>query len=150
MPEVNLYACTGKRGQMGFKGMIPFQRADYEMVLRPFGVDSIFVVGRSSKKYFEALKGFHIFPFTQSHDPHTVISNIRSRYYDRHVWVLGGPTTLKAFAPLVTGQILHSTVQYDGPADAWLPFKELGLKGFDDGKQRAGTGSPRQVDAHAH
>lgn len=125
--RVSVYAAMGKRGQVGHHGLVPFPRHDEEL-LRHILKDSVAIIGEKSLDRYKFLRGLRIKPYRPSmRSPRELLEQSRHAYYDRDVWVLGGLTTWRDFAPLVNGDRIFNVVDYDGPADAWFPAKEYGL-----------------------
>lgn len=144
--KVNVYACIGKSGQLGLGGEIPFYRRD-EALVRAAVRGHLCAVGERSIEKFDFVRPEKLIHFNRLRTPEQFRDAYHRYYYDKDLWILGGETTYKLFAPLVNGRVVLNVVDYDGPADAWFPFTEYGLrhrpkpslvmKGEDNGRQVA-------------
>ena len=68
--------------------------------------------------------GRSVYVWHRYYNPKEQIDFLRSVHPERHIFIIGGAQTYKAFMPYVE-RFLINRVDYDGPADTWFPFETL-------------------------
>ena len=120
--KINLIAAVGKRGQLGLDGTLPWRDPEDLDWFRSITNYGLIVVGRNTYESVAHLQGslgrFVIVP-----DRGTTREDLVRTADDLNclsVWIAGGAKVFKSFAPVVD-RFYISRVDYDGPADVWMP-----------------------------
>ena len=123
MAEVRVICAIGKRGQLGLKGMLPWEGnpgAEYRAdVARFFALTRghVLIAGPKTIGSFPpwAFAQMTLVEIHAADEPHAVLA----RYAGRVVFVGGGPPVWKAYAPLVSHWDI-TRLPYDGDADRYF------------------------------
>lgn len=119
---ISLIAAVGKHGQIGLKGELPWRdEADMEWFSN-CTENGLVVVGKRtapSMGRVHGSRGRFLYVPTRS-DTRTSLIALAESVYCKSVWIAGGAMLYDSWMHRVD-RVLVSRVNYDGPADAWMP-----------------------------
>lgn len=117
---VNLIAAVGRRGQLGLDGKLPWKDAKDLAWFRKMTMGGFVVVGPKTYHGLPPLPGRYLFLDDKHREPLDIIAQLRGISHNREIWIAGGAKTYARWIPFV--EHLHiSKIDYDGPADVWMP-----------------------------
>jgi dihydrofolate reductase len=131
---VNLITATGKSGQIGIKGDLPWKyspvvrvqqqmKADLKLFRHlTFGKDLI-MGERTAKKLKLDGRTIHVY---RGEEPGQFLHDL-SKQGIEEVWLAGGAYTYERFALYVNGLKIVNIIDYDNGADTYFPFHAYGI-----------------------
>lgn len=143
-PSVNLICATGRSGQIGLNGALPWGDSEDPVIKQRASADLRFfkratqgctiVVGY--KTYESLLEKYPLTYWNRTNRslvlfsrdfyniPMTFLEILKSQGKD--IWIAGGASTYRRLLPYVDGVISINVInEYDGAADTWFPFFDL-------------------------
>lgn len=134
MPQVNLIAAVGRRGQLGLGGKIPWRDMDDLRWFRETTQGGVIIIG---KRTFDNIPptiflGRRLWIVTREncncHDPEEVIAlaaGMLDEAIDKTpgrdaIWISGGEFVYRLWMPYVRRAFI-TLVDYDGEADTYMP-----------------------------
>lgn len=121
-PIVNLIAAVGRSGQLGLNGQMPWHdRRDLQW-FKELTMGGIVVVGSVTAAGLPPLVGRRVLVQTRYDHPEALLRMLSPM--DK-LWIAGGAKTYERWMPYVD-RFYIGRVDYDGPADAWMPALPFG------------------------
>jgi len=122
--KVNLIAAIGKRGQLGFKGELPWHNPDDLGWFREETTNSLLIVGYKTYPSVMCLDmtfGRRLLIDDLEIDKRGACTFAQS-FGLNNVWIIGGAKTYVRWLNMgAVDRSYIAHIDYDGPADAWFP-----------------------------
>lgn len=122
---IHVIAAIGNSGQIGINGGLPWVNRRDLALFQKVTVNSTIIVGYNTFLHLPVLRDRFVVVWKRE-DPLTLLANVHNRPFE-DIWIAGGAKTYSAFAPFVSGLRVFSHIPYNGPADAYFPFKAYEL-----------------------
>lgn len=119
-PVVNLIVAIGVRGQLGLNGKLPWHDQEDLKWFKQMTMGGVVLVGHNTAKTLPPLPGREVFVQPRDVGPREVVAMMARVGYMRPLWIAGGAKTYERWMPFVD-RFYIGRVDYDGPADAWMP-----------------------------
>ncbi|CUA90154.1 Dihydrofolate reductase [Chelatococcus sambhunathii] len=132
MIDVRLIAAVGRRGQIGLAGRLPWHEPEDLAWFKAQTLGGAVVMGFRTAHAVGALPGRVVVPWLGD-DPQAIIDRIAREHPGRIVWIAGGAKTYAHFMSYVRRAVI-TLVDYDGPADVWMPPLWEGAQCWEDAR----------------
>ena len=120
---INLIAAVGKRGQLGLNNTMPWKSPEDLKWFRKMTLGGILIMGARTVSHLPTpLLGRETIVPTRFETPAEILDKLHGE--QREIWVAGGAKTYAQWLPYVT-RFFISRIDYDGPADTWMPDLSL-------------------------
>lgn len=126
--SLKLIAAIGKRGQLGLNGELPWGHAFPEdrRAFRHFTAGGVLIAGYRT---FKTIAHLHktadriVIQDNQEKTPERFLGYVDRYFSDgKPIWIVGGAATYRRYLPLIPFTERYIAVlDYDGPADVWMP-----------------------------
>ncbi len=113
---INLIAAVGKRGQLGLEGRLPWHDSADLKWFRQMTMGQIVVVGWNTYLGLPPLPGRSVYTMGRNETPEQTIERLPGA----DLWIIGGAKTYEKWLPYID-RFHINVIDYDGPADAWMP-----------------------------
>lgn len=125
MVDLRLIAAVGHRGQLGLGGHIPWHDPADLAFFKASTLWCTVIMGARTAHAVGYLPNRRIVVWDGRQPPEEFLAQLEASAAPKWttgtpVWVAGGARTYAAFMPLVRTCVI-TRVDYDGPADAWMP-----------------------------
>lgn len=121
-PVVNLIAAVGRSGQLGLNGRLPWYDPRDLQWFKEMTWGGIVVVGSVTARSLPPLLGRSLLVQTRHDHPEALLCRLSPH---ASLWIAGGAKTYERWMPYVD-RFYIGRVDYDGPADAWMPALPFG------------------------
>ncbi|QIG74870.1 dihydrofolate reductase protein [Rhizobium phage RHph_I42] len=142
VPQVKLHlvaAVSRQTGAIGFKGTLPWYKADDLRMFKLVTMNSVLIVGQRTAKHLPDLPGRTLRLWDGKQLPSALLSQL---WYEEGIstaWLIGGAHTYRSFAHHVNGNIVINYVDYDGPFDTVFPFDAYNIPSPTNVNERSGN-----------
>jgi dihydrofolate reductase len=116
---VIMIAAAGRRGQLGLNGELPWHDPDDLAWFRKVTMGHTLVVGYNTAKKLPPLPGRYLRVMGRGDTPEKIMAEHAERG-GGDLYIIGGAKTYATWMPHVDRCYINR-VNYDGPADTWLP-----------------------------
>lgn len=119
--QVNLIAAVGNQGQIGLDGKLPWHDREDLKWFRELTTGGVLVVGMNTIIGLPYLPEREIRPYIREYaTPLEFLARTADKYPGRTIWIAGGAKTYATFLPFIN-RFYISRINYDGPADTFMP-----------------------------
>lgn len=115
---INLIAAVGNRGQLGLEGNLPWYNPEDLAWFKALTMGQTLVVGHRTAQTLPPLPGRTLLVMERDMDPAAMKKQAEREGKD--LWIIGGAATYERWMPHVD-RFFIARIDYDGPADTWLP-----------------------------
>lgn len=130
MADIRLIAAVGRSGQLGLGNAMPWQDPKDVKWFADQTRGGIVIMGARTMSplagpFANYPRGRTFITWSGKTPPAQVIADMKAiirieQTPQRIIWIAGGAHTYEAFMPFVQRAVI-TRIDYDGPADAWMP-----------------------------
>ena len=117
--QVNLIAAVGKNGQLGLNGHLPWKDPEDLRFFKHMTMNDLVIVGHNTFQTLPILPGRTVMIDPTDRSPEDVIATLSNDLWET-VWIAGGAKTYARWMPYIR-RFFITQVDYDGPADVYMP-----------------------------
>ena len=120
-PNVNLIAAVGPKGELGFKGGLPWEDKEDLAWFRKMTMGDVVIMGSATYwNVAEHLDGRYCIRFSREGMFKGDIPSLIKNFEQQTIWVAGGARTYEAWIPYVRRSFI-THIGYSGPSDTRMP-----------------------------
>ncbi len=123
--DIRLIAAVGRSGQIGVHGKMPWYDSEDLRWFKSVTLWNVVIMGSRTARAVGTLPQRHVVPWS-GQEPAQFLAELAAAEKPKWcgpspvIWIAGGAHTYKAFMPFVKRCVV-TLIDYDGPADAWMP-----------------------------